>query len=75
VAGYNPPPPDAWDYDFGLIDYSSPSSNRTASHAVQAGQASGTVILQVKELQVDDGLPSPRAHSISPPLIIHVTVA
>jgi hypothetical protein len=77
AAGYNPAPPDAWDHDFGKIDCSSPPNSRTASHAVQASQASGTVILQVRELQDDDGLPSPspRVHSISPPLNVNVNVA
>src|ERR1700730_5739710 len=74
AAGYNPPPPDDWGHDFGLIDCSLPAISCTASRAVQAGQAPGTVILQVKELQVDDGLPRPQVHSISPPLEIHVTV-
>jgi hypothetical protein len=72
AAEYNPAPPDAWDYDFGLIDCSSTASSCTTSRSVRAGQAPGAVILQVKELHVDDGLPSPRVDSIS--LNIQVTV-
>jgi hypothetical protein len=72
AAEYNPTPPDAWDHDFGLIDCSSSIGNCTASHSVQAGHATGTVVLQVKELQVNDGLPGPRVHSIA--LNIQVTV-
>lgn len=73
AADYDPVPPDAWDHDFGLIDCSSPVASCTANHAVTAGHASGTVTLRVKELHVDDGLPSPRVDSIL--LDIHVTVS
>jgi hypothetical protein len=73
VAGYDPAPPDAWDHDFGSIDCSTAANLRTANRTVQAGQATGSAVFQVKELEVDDGLPPPRKDPIG--LNVDVTVS
>jgi hypothetical protein len=59
---YDPAPVDRWEHDFGSIDNSSPIADRTASQTVQAGQTSGSAVLQVNEIEVDDGLPQPRVY-------------
>jgi hypothetical protein len=69
---YDPAPPDAWDHDFGSIDRSTPAAGRTTNRTVQAGQAPGSAVLQVKELEVDDGLPRPRIHPV--PVDVTITV-
>jgi len=72
---YDPAPVDKSDHDFGSIDNSSPIADRTASHIIQAGQTSGSVVLQVNEIEVDDGLPQPRIYQqLWPGCDVNVTV-
>jgi hypothetical protein len=72
VVEYDPAPPDAWDYDFGSIDRWTLPAARTANRTVTAGQAPGAAVLQVKEVEVDDGLPQPCIHAV--PVDVTVTV-
>lgn len=73
AASYDPAPPDAWDHDFGSIDRSTTIDVRTASRTVQAGQTTGTAVLRVNQLEVDDGLPPPRVHAVGVDISVSVT--
>jgi hypothetical protein len=59
AASYDPPPPDAWSHDFGRIGRGTASNLCTATRTVEAGRTPGMVTLRVKEVEVDDGLPTP----------------
>lgn len=63
AAGFDPPPRDAWDHDFGRIDLSTPIPLRTVARTVLAEPTPGAATLRVNELHDHDGL-GPRQFAV-----------